>query len=114
MDRAAGIERVVEIERMAHAGVNERRLRRRQPGAAQQHAAFREPAPAQHHPEELVDPRRAAAAEHAAKGVENVAAGGKGGARGQIGVAGAADVPGERPGRIVGHHSLAPVPMFRY
>ena len=41
MDRAAGVQRVVEIQRMTHAGVQQRRLRRRQADAAQQDAAFR-------------------------------------------------------------------------
>src|SRR5207244_3182370 len=89
-------------------------LGRRQPDPAQQDAAFRQPAPARDHRKELVDPRGAAAAEHAAKGIENIAAGGFDGARGQIRVAGAANVLGERPSGIFGHHLLPPAPMFRY
>ena len=106
MDRAAGVERVVEIQRMPHAGVQQRRLRRRQADAAQQHAAFGQPAPARDHREELVDPRRTAAAEHAAEGVENVAAGGLDGARRQIRIARAANVLGQRPSGIIGHRLL--------
>ncbi|HZU91471.1 MAG TPA: glutathione S-transferase family protein [Stellaceae bacterium] len=114
MDRTARIQRVVEIQRMTHAGVQQRRLRRRQADAAQQDAAFRQPAPARDDREEFVDPRGAAAAEHAAKGVENVAAGGFDGACRQIRVAGAANVPGQRPGGVVGHCLLPPVPMLHY
>jgi hypothetical protein len=106
MDRAAGVERVVEIERMTHTGVQERRLRRRQPDAAQEDTAFRQPAPAGDHGKKLVDPWGAAAAEHAAEGIENVAAGGCDGARRQVGVAGAGYVPGQRPRRVVGHRLL--------
>jgi hypothetical protein len=94
MDRAAGIERVVEIQRMTHAGIQQGCLWRRQAEPAQQDAAFRQAAPAGDHRKELVDPRGAAAAEHAAKGVENIAAGGCDGARRQIRVAGAANVLG--------------------
>jgi len=39
----------------------------------------------------------------AAKGIENVAAGGTNGARGQVRIAGAADVLGERPSGIIRH-----------
>jgi hypothetical protein len=57
-----------------------------------------------HNRDEFADPGRTAAAEHAAKCVMDVAAGGFDGARRQIGVARAADVLGESPGRIIGHH----------
>ena len=114
MDRAAGIERVVEIERVAHAGVQQRRLRRRQADPTQQDAAFLTPTPARNHRKELVDPPGAAAAEHAAKGVKNVAAGGFDGARGQIRVVGAAHMLGQRPCSIVGHDLLPTALLFRY
>ena len=81
MDRAASVERVVEIQSMSHAGVQQRGLRTRQVNAAQQHAAFRQSTPARHHREQLADPRRAAAAEHAAECVEDISAGGFDGAR---------------------------------
>src|ERR1700730_11301876 len=103
MDGSAGVERVVEVERMAHAGVQQRGLRRRQAGWAQEHAAFLKPAPSAHHPTELVNPRGAAATEHAAKGIENVAAGGSNGALGQVGIVGAADVLDEWPSGVIGH-----------
>ena len=61
---------------MTHAGIQQRRLWRRQAGAPQQHTAFPAPAPPGDHRKELVDPRGAAAAEHTAKGVEYIAAGG--------------------------------------
>ena len=51
MDRAAGVERVVEIQRMTHAGIQQRGLRRRQADAAQQDAAFLPPAPAARSPQ---------------------------------------------------------------
>ena len=114
MDGAPGVQRVVEIQRMTHAGIQQRRLWRRQAGAPQQHAAFLTPAPSGDHRKELVDPRRAAAAEHAAKRIENIATGGFDGARRQICIAGAANVPGERPSGVVGHGLLPTVSMFRY
>ena len=76
MDGTPGVQRVVEIQRMTHAGIQQRRLWRRQAGAPQQHTAFPAPAPPGDHRKELVDPRGAAAAEHTAKGVEYIAAGG--------------------------------------
>ena len=99
---------------MAHAGIKQRCLWCRQADPAQQDAAFRQPAPARDHRKELVDPRTAASAEHAAKGIENIAAGGFDGARGQIRVAGAANVLGQGPSGIVGHDLLPTAPMFRY
>src|SRR3954452_14686310 len=87
MDRAARVQRVVEIQRMPHAGVQQRRLRRWQANAAQQDVAFGQPAPAGYRREQLVDPRRTATAEHAAEGIENVATGGLDGAGGQIRIA---------------------------
>ena len=82
MGRAAGVERVVEIQRMSHAGVEQRSLRGRQAEAAQQHAAFCQSAPARDYCEQLPDPGRTAAAEHAAERVKDVAAGGFDGAGG--------------------------------
>jgi hypothetical protein len=79
---------------------------RRHAGPVNEGAAFLQPAPARDHRKKLVDPRRTAAVEHAAKGVENVASGCFDGARGQIRVAGAANVLGERPGGVVGHRLL--------
>src|ERR1700732_1095084 len=99
---------------MTHAGIQQRCLGRRQAAPAQQDAAFRESAPARNHRKELVDPRGAASAEHAAKGIKNIAAGGCDGARGQIRVAGAANVLGQGPSGIVGHHLLPPAAMLRY
>jgi hypothetical protein len=90
---------------MTRAGIQQRRLWRRQPGAPQQDAAFRQPAPAGDHGNELIDPRRAAAAEHAAKRIKNIAAGGFNGARGQTQVPRAANVLGQRPSGIFGHLS---------
>jgi hypothetical protein len=92
MDRAAGVECVVEIERVPHAGVQECSLWRRQADTAQQHAAFGRSAPSGDHREKLADPGRTAAAEHAAEGVEDVTAGGFDGARGQVAVPSAADM----------------------
>jgi hypothetical protein len=99
---------------MTHAGIQQRCLWRRQAESAQQDAAFRQPAPARDHRKEVVDPRGAASAQHAAKGIKDIAAGGFDGARGQIRKARAANVLGERPSGIVGHHLLPPAPMFRY
>src|SRR6266446_6160203 len=59
-------------------------------------------------------PGEAAAAEHAAKGIENIAASRFDGARGQIRVAGAANMLGQGPSGIVGHDLLPTAPMFRY
>ena len=117
MDGTAGVHRVVEIQRMTHAGIEQRRLWRRQAGTPQQHTAFLTPAPPGDHRKELIDPRRAAAAEHAAKGVEDVATGGFDGARRQIHIAGAANVLGERPSGVIGHGLLTrdfDVPILRY
>jgi hypothetical protein len=102
MDRAAGVERVVEIQRMTHTRVQQCCLGRGQADAAQQHAAFGRSAPARDHGEQLADPGRTAAAEHAAEGVEDIAAGGFDGARGQVGTTGAGDVLRNGPGGIVG------------
>ena len=113
MDRAAGVQRVVEIERMTHAGVQQRRLGRRQADAAQQHPAFLHPAPSGDHREKFVDPRRAAAAEHAAKRIENVAAGGCDGAPGQIRITRAADMLRQCPSGIVGHRFFPGVPVLQ-
>src|SRR6267378_7613948 len=99
---------------MTHAGIQQRRLWRRQADPAQQDAAFRQPAPARDHRKELVDPRGPAAAEHAAKSIEEIAAGGFDGARRQIRVAGATNVLGQGPSGIVRHHLLPPAPRFRY
>jgi hypothetical protein len=107
MDRAAGVERVVEIQRMTHTGVQQCGLRRGQADAAQQHAAFGRSAPARDHGEKLADPGRTAAAEHATERVEDIAAGGFDGARGQVGIFPAADMLREGPGRIVGRHLLS-------
>ena len=76
MDGTPGVQRVVEIQRMTHAGIQQRRLWRRQAGAPQQHTAFLAPAPPGDYRKELIDPRRAAAAEHAAKSIEDIATGG--------------------------------------
>ena len=94
----------IEVQRVAHAGIEQRGLRARQADAAQQHAAFSEATPARYNREEFADAGRTAAAEHAAKCVEDIAAGGLDGASRQIGVARAADVLGESPSRIIGHH----------
>src|SRR5271165_6964036 len=82
MDGTPGVQRVVEIQRMTHAGIQQCRLRCGQAGAPQQHTAFLTPAPPADHRKELIDPRRAAAAEHAAKSIEDIASGGFDGARG--------------------------------
>jgi hypothetical protein len=50
--------------------------------------------------------RPVAAAEHAAKRVENVATGGFDRARGQIGITRSADMLSQGPSGIVGHHRL--------
>src|SRR6516165_4114442 len=99
---------------MAHAGIQQRRLRRRQAGAPQQDTAFLTPAPPGDHRKELVDPRRAAAAEHTAKSIEDIATRGFDAACRQICIGGAAYVPGEGPSGIVGHRLLPRVSMFRY
>ena len=82
MDRTSGVQRVVKIQRMPHARIEQRRLWRGQADATQQHTAFLTPAPAREHRKEFIDPRRAAAAEHAAKRIEDIATGGFDGARG--------------------------------
>ena len=56
MNGTTDIQRVVEIQRMTHAGIQQRCLRRRQADPAQQDAAFGQPAPARDHCEEFVDP----------------------------------------------------------
>ena len=94
----------IEVQRVAHAGIEQRGLRARQAHAAQQHVAFGQSAPSRHNREEFADRGRTAAAEHAAKCVEDVAAGGLDGASRQIGVARAADVLGESQSWIIGHH----------
>src|SRR5580704_6738240 len=100
VDRAASVERVVEIQRVPHAGIQQRGLWARQADAAQQHAAFRQPTPSRNNREEFTDPGRTAAAEHAAECVEEVTTGGLYGARRQIRIIRAANVPGESRGRI--------------
>jgi hypothetical protein len=60
MDRTPGVH-IVEVQRMTHTGVQQRRLWRRQTGVPQQHTAFLTPAPPDDHRRELIDPRRAAA-----------------------------------------------------
>jgi hypothetical protein len=57
MDGTPGIQRVVEIQRMTHAGIQQRCLRRRQADPPQQDAAFSQPAPARDRCKELVNPR---------------------------------------------------------
>jgi hypothetical protein len=57
MDRAAGVEGIVEVQRVTHAGVQERGLGRRQADTAQQDTAFLPAAPMRDHRKELVDPR---------------------------------------------------------
>src|SRR5215217_6695908 len=104
MDRAANVECIIEVQRVPHAGIEQRGLRARQADSAQQYAAFRQSTPARHNREEFANPRRTAAAEHAAKCIEDVAAGGLNGASRQIAVARAADVLGESLSRIIGHH----------
>jgi len=103
MDRAAGVERVVEVERVPHAGVEQRGLRARQAHAPQQHAAFRQSAPSRNNREGFADPGRTTAAEHAPECVEEVAAGRRYGALRQIRVARTADVRGESRRWIIGH-----------
>jgi hypothetical protein len=98
---------------MTHAGIQQRCLWRRQTGPAQQDAAFREPAPARDHRKELADPRGAAAAEHAAKRIKDIPADRFDGARGQIRITGAANVLGQGPRGIIGHHVLSPAAIFR-
>jgi hypothetical protein len=75
MDGTPGVQRVIEIQRMTHTGIQQCGLWRRQASAPQQHTAFLTPSPPGDHRKELVDPRRAAAAKHAAKRIENIATG---------------------------------------
>jgi len=82
MDRTSGVQSVVKIQRMPHSRIEQCRLWRGQADAAQQHTAFLTPAPAREHRKEFVNPRRAAAAERAAKSIEDVATDGFDGARG--------------------------------
>ena len=112
MDGAAGVQRVVEVQRVTHAGVQQCGLWRRQAGPTQQHTAFLPPAPVADHRTQLVYPRGTAAAEHAAEGIENIASSGLNGACGQVRIAGAADMLGERPGGIIGHW-LSPTSWHR-
>src|SRR5689334_14470581 len=112
MDGAPGVQRIVEIQRVTHAGIQQRRLWRRQAGTPQQHTAFLTPAPPGDHREELVDPWRAAAAEHAAKRIEDIATGRCDRARRQIRIAGTANVPGENPSGVVSHDLLPCVSIF--
>src|SRR5262249_160550 len=69
-------ERVVEIERVTHGGIQERCLRRRQAGAPQQHSALLASTPPGDYRKEFTDPRRGAAAEHAAQSIEDIPTGG--------------------------------------
>jgi hypothetical protein len=82
MDRTSGVQSVVKIQRMPHARIEQRRLWRGQVDAAQQHTAFLTPAPAGEHGKEFVNSWRAAAAEHAAKSIEDIATSGFDGAPG--------------------------------
>jgi len=112
MDGAAGVQCVVEIQRVPHAGVQQCGLWRRQAGATQQHAAFLQPAPVADHHTQLFYSRGTTAAEHAPEGIENIATSGLNGACGQVRIAGAADMVGERPGGVIGHW-LSPISWHR-
>jgi hypothetical protein len=79
---------------MTHAGVQQRCLRRRQADSAKQDAAFLQPTPARDHRKKLIDPRGTASAEHAAKGIEDIAARRFDGAHRQIRIAGGDQVEG--------------------
>jgi hypothetical protein len=98
---------------MTHTGVQQRRLWRRQAGVPQQHTAFLTTAPPGDHRKELIDARSAAAAEHAAKCVENVTTRGFDGACRQFCVAGATNMLSERPSGVVCHGLLPAVPMLQ-
>ena len=109
MDGAAGVQSIVEVERVAHAGVQQGGLRRRKVHSPQQNPALLSPAPTADHRAQLADSRGAAAAEHAAESIENIAAGGFDSGFGEVRVLGAADVLGELPGSVIAHWSLTHV-----
>ena len=71
--------------------------------SAQQNPAFFPPAPVIGHRIQIVYAGGAAAAEHAAESVEDVAARGVDGGCGQVGECRGADMRGEGEGRVLGH-----------
>ena len=97
------VERVVEIERMRHAGVKQRGLGRRQPKPPQHHLALLRAAPAAHDAREFRDAGLAAAAKQAAECVKDVVAGGSPRGSWQIREAAATDMLRQCPGRVLVH-----------
>src|SRR5271166_3855 len=103
MDRTAMVERIVEIERMRHAGVQHGGLWCRQPLLPQHHLALRRASPAADDACEFRDAGCSAAAEQTAERVKDVVACGHPGGGKQVRETTTAYVLGQRPSWILDH-----------
>src|SRR5687767_7298881 len=103
MDVAGPVECVVEIQRMAHRGIDHGCLRRREFAAKQQEAAVFTSAPMSHHTSYLGNTWRQAPAQGSAHRIQDVPAGGAYGLHGEVSKGGSTDMVGQGVGGINRH-----------
>src|ERR1700689_4746634 len=101
MDRPAMVERVVEVERMRHAGVQQGSLGCLQPKLPQHHLALLRAAPAAYDTCEFGNAALAAAAQQAAEGIKDVVARGDPSGGRQVDEAAATHMLRQRPSWIL-------------
>ena len=106
MDIAGAIERIVEIQRMAHGGIDQGCLWRRHLPPKQDEATLLPSTPVLDEPGQLGDTRRDAAPQHGSQGVQDIAFGGDHRLSWKVGEAGATDMLGQNESRIGIHHDL--------
>ena len=100
------IQRVVVVERVGHAGVQRRSLRRGEAGVQQQGVALLPPAPSPGQAQHLGDARLGAAAEQAAERIAEILLGPLDCQQRQVGELRAARVGSQGAGGVLGHRFL--------
>src|SRR2546426_10707948 len=95
MDITSAIERVVEIQRVAHGGIDQGRLWRRHLSPKQDEAALLPSTPVLDEASQLGDARSDASSQHRSQGVQDIAFGGDHRLIWEVGKAGATDMLGQ-------------------